>query len=94
MIKEHKMYSVICDRCQINAFENDENIAWESEGSAWEMAYASGWQKIKDRHYCPGCYEINDEDQLVVKGGCRIYFEHKPKPTHGKDNIWSRKSKV
>lgn len=67
MINEKKMYSVSCDRCEIDAFENDENIAWESAGSAWEMAYAVGWQEIKGKHYCPGCYHIDEQDRLVVK---------------------------
>ena len=69
MINEKKMYSVSCDRCKIDAFENDENIAWESAGSAWEMAYACGWQEIRGKHYCPGCYDIDEEDELVVKAG-------------------------
>ncbi|MCI4650841.1 hypothetical protein [Phaeodactylibacter sp.] len=79
MIEQITMYTIRCDRCEITAFQDQEDTAWDSKEAAWELAENQGWEKINERHYCPGCYEIDEEDELVVKAGVRIYFEHKAK---------------
>lgn len=69
MIKEVKMYSVICDRCG-KAFIDEFNgiMAWLDEGTAKEQAMESEWTEIDDKHYCPDCYEFDDElDEYVPK---------------------------
>lgn len=69
MIKEVKMYSVICDRCG-KAFVDEFNgiVAWVDEGTAKEQAMESEWAEIGDKHYCPDCYEFDDElDEYVPK---------------------------
>ena len=53
------MYSVICDRCG-KAFI-DGIVAWLDEGTAKEQAMESEWAEIGDKHYCPDCYEFDDE---------------------------------
>ena len=54
MIKEVKMYSVVCDRCG-NQFVDEFNgiVAWLDEGTAKEQAMESEWAEIGDKHYCP-----------------------------------------
>ena len=38
------------------------------EGTAKEQAIESEWADIGDKHYCPDCYEFNDElDEYVPK---------------------------
>lgn len=69
MIKQVTMYSVICDRCG-KAFIDEFNgiVAWLDEGTAKEQAMESEWQEIGDKHYCPNCYEFDDElDEYVPK---------------------------
>lgn len=69
MIKPVTMYSVICDRCG-KAFIDEFNgiVAWFDEGTAKEQAMESEWAEIGDKHYCPDCYEFDDElDEYVPK---------------------------
>ena len=69
MIKEVKMYSVVCDRCG-KSFIDEFNgiVAWLDEGTAKEQAMESEWAEIGDKHYCPECYEFDDElDEYVPK---------------------------
>ena len=68
MIKPVTMYSVVCDRCGKTYNENDGVIAWLDEGTARGQALELEWIEIEDKHYCPDCYEFNDElDEYVPK---------------------------
>ena len=59
MIKEVKMYSVVCDRCGKPFIDEFNGIgAWLDEGTAKEQAMESEWAEIGDKHYCPDCYEF------------------------------------
>ena len=65
MIKEVKMYSVICDRCGRIL---EDGAFWEDKSSAISYALKSKWAEIGDKHYCPDCYEFDDElDEYVPK---------------------------
>lgn len=67
MIKEVKMYSIKCDGCG-KVFNVDDIVAWTDECSAREYALGSEWQEIDDKHYCPDCYEYDEEiDEYVPK---------------------------
>lgn len=68
MIKEVKMYSVVCDRCGKTFGEDDGVDAWVDECTAKEQAMESEWAEIGDKHYCPDCYEFDDVlDEYVPK---------------------------
>lgn len=68
MIKPVTMYSVICDRCGKIYGEDDGIIAWGDECTAKEQAMESEWAEIGDKHYCPDCYEFDEElDEYVPK---------------------------
>lgn len=48
--------------------EDDGIIAWGDECTAKEQAMESEWAEIGDKHYCPDCYEFDDElDEYVPK---------------------------
>ena len=69
MIKPVTMYSVVCDRCG-KQFVDEFNgiVAWLDEGTVKEQAMESEWVEIGDKHYCPDCYEFDDElDEYVPK---------------------------
>ena len=67
MIKPVTMYSVVCDRCG-KTFETDGCIAWTDKQSVISYALASEWKEIGDKHYCPDCYEFDEElDESVPK---------------------------
>lgn len=68
MIKEVTMYSVVCDRCGKTYGVDDGIISWGDECTAKEQAMESEWEEIGDKHYCPDCYEFNEElDEYVPK---------------------------
>lgn len=65
MIKEVKMYQVVCDRC--GRFLEDAAV-WDYKNRAIAYAINSRWTEIGDKHYCPDCYEFDDElDEYVPK---------------------------
>lgn len=67
MIKPVTMYSVVCDRCG-KTFEADDSVAWTDKQSARFYALESEWKEIDNKHYCPDCYEFDDElDEYVPK---------------------------
>lgn len=68
MIKPVTMYSVVCDRCGKTFGEDDAIVAWTDICTAREQAMESEWVEIGDKHYCPKCYEYDDElDEYVPK---------------------------
>ena len=69
MIKPVTMYSVICDRCGKSFIDEFNGIgAWLDKGTAKEQAMESEWAEIGDKHYCPDCYEFDEElDEYVPK---------------------------
>lgn len=69
MIQEVKMYTIICDNCGKNVNEGNEITCWSDKGYAEDSAMESDWIKEDGNHYCADCFEYDDEDNLVIKGG-------------------------
>lgn len=68
MILKVDMYTVQCDNCKCTSGDYpSEYSAWNDKNGAEEEAMESGWTREEDNHYCPECYEYDDEDNLVVK---------------------------
>ena len=67
MIKEVKMYTVICDCCGKDACAGTDYASWNESSYVEEIAVEDGWLCDDEHHYCPECYEFDDEDNLVVK---------------------------
>lgn len=62
MIKKIDMYACVCDRCgKIYEDEDMGYIAWVDGGQAFESASENGWTEIGGKHYCPDCYEYDEE---------------------------------
>lgn len=69
MIKEIKMYTIICDGCGKNVCEGSEYAGWDDVDYVWDTADEENWIKDEDNpgtHYCPDCYEYDDDDNLVI----------------------------
>lgn len=76
MIKEVTMYSVVCDRCGKTYGVDDGIDCWVDICTAREQAMESEWIEIGEKHYCPDCYEFNEElDEYVPKKQRRISNE-------------------
>ena len=67
MIKTVTTYSVVCDRCG-KTFIANGGVAWDDKQLTIFYALESEWKEIGDKHYCPDCYEFDDElDEYVPK---------------------------
>lgn len=67
MIKELKMYTVICDNCGKDCNEGEEYSCWNDIGYAEEVAMNADWIEEDDKHYCHDCYSYDDNDNLIIK---------------------------
>jgi hypothetical protein len=65
MIIPVQIYTVKCDKCGKEG-SDDEYLGWNCIQYVEECAIESGWHKDDDEHYCPNCYELDDEGEVVV----------------------------
>ena len=69
MIKEVTYYDIICDRCG-KSLTKESGDCYPDTKAAEMVALQSEWKEIGGKHYCPGCYEVDDEtDEYVPKEG-------------------------
>lgn len=75
MTYETIMYGIKCNRCQ-QIYEDGEgaNLAVDRHGDLEESAQEDGWYVNGDRHYCPNCHTINENDEVVTKPLIDYYF--------------------
>jgi Zn finger protein HypA/HybF involved in hydrogenase expression len=68
MIQKVEMFTIKCDNCgKLYEDEHQGFCAWNYEGAAWEYASEENWIREDDKHYCPNCYEYDDDDNLIIK---------------------------
>jgi hypothetical protein len=60
MIKEIKFYSIECDCCK-NLCDSRIDL-----GPALLCAFDSDWIEHEEKHYCPKCYSIGENDKVVI----------------------------
>lgn len=78
MIHEVTMFSISCDNCNEDYIESHNGwSAMNDQSSIQELADNDGWHTDDEKHYCPNCFTINDEDNLILK-------QVTSKPTHKK----------
>ena len=63
-----------CDGCGEHIELGDGTSFYEGDDGhlAEKEARESGWLVIGNRHYCPNCHHVNDDDNIETKDG-RIY---------------------
>jgi hypothetical protein len=70
---------LVCDGCG-ETFETGEGYvcyADDPDGSLlWSDASASDWLQMGDRHYCPDCWERDDDDNILTKDGRKYNDDH------------------
>ena len=67
MLKEVKMYTVLCDNCGKDVNKDAEYSAWNEKVFAEDIAMEADWIKENDNHYCPDCFTYDDDDNLLIK---------------------------
>jgi len=67
MIKEVKMYTVICDCCGVDVNDNMEYSCYSEANHAQYCAMDSDWiHPEENKHYCPDCFTYDDDDKLII----------------------------
>lgn len=61
MIKKVIKFTVACDRCK-----KEINEDYYDSDNAEEHAIINDWLVIDKKHYCPDCYERDDNDDIVI----------------------------
>ena len=75
-------YKIGCDCCGGIFCDSDGYVCFDGDvdGSVIRNeADSSGWMEIGDKHYCPNCYEINDNDEIVTKDGHKYDYDTREK---------------
>lgn len=68
MIKEVKCYSLMCDNCHKGYIESGSDYCvWLEESIAIESATENDWIEHEGKHYCPNCYEVDEDDNITIK---------------------------
>jgi hypothetical protein len=67
MIKEVKMFTLVCDCCGKDVNEGTSYSCWSDENYLHDLADDEDWAKDGDKDYCKSCFEYNDNDELIIK---------------------------
>ena len=70
MIKEVTYYDIICDRFG-KSLTKESEMSYPDTGIAEMVAIDTEWKKIRGKHYCAECYELDEKTDEYVpnKGG-------------------------
>jgi hypothetical protein len=67
MIKEVKMFTLVCDCCGKDVNEDTAYSCWNETSYLHDLADDEGWAKDGDKDYCEDCFEYDDNDQLIIE---------------------------
>lgn len=67
MIKELKMYTIVCDGCGEDVNADTSWSCWSDVEYNEDIRQEAGWEKVDDKHYCTDCFEYDDNDELILK---------------------------
>jgi hypothetical protein len=67
MLKEVKMFTIICDGCGKDVNDDTDYSAWNDESYVDDIRQEADWEKVDDKHYCTDCYEYDDDDEIIIK---------------------------
>lgn len=66
MIVKEYFYNVECDCCHCLA---NEDLWQVDENTAKENALDNDWREFEGKHYCPKCWKLDDDENIVTKDG-------------------------
>lgn len=67
MIKELTMYTIICDNCKKDLYAEADYSGYNEKDYVIDDAMDEGWIEMTDKYYCPDCFTINDNDEIIIK---------------------------
>lgn len=59
MIITEVFYGLKCNRC-MDVFSDGDHSFWDDKGEVVQYAFDNEWIEQGGKHYCPSCYDIND----------------------------------
>ena len=65
-VKKIEMFTIICDGCGKDVNSDTAWSCWSDVENNEEIRQEEGWEKIGDKHYCTDCFEIDDNDEIVL----------------------------
>jgi len=66
MIKSVEMFTCICDNCGLDIGSLQEYSCWNDKHYAKDNAMDSEWIEENGKIYCPSCYSISDNDEIII----------------------------
>lgn len=66
MLKEIKMYTIICDNCGKDSNVGKENSCWSEVMHAKDVAMDSDWINHEGKDLCTDCWHYDDEDNIII----------------------------
>jgi len=67
MIEKIDCVTLSCDNCK-KVYENYNGFTvFLDTNTAMEEAQDDDWYRDEDKHYCPDCYTLDDDDNLILK---------------------------
>ena len=67
MFKEISIYTIICDGCGSNSMENSDWAGFTDKDIVLEDAKDRGFQEIDGKHYCENYWQLDNNDDIVIK---------------------------
>ena len=67
MLKEVKMFTIVCDGCGEDVNDDTDYSCWNDENYVEDIRHEAGWEKVNDKHYCNDCFKYDDNDELIIK---------------------------
>lgn len=66
MIKELKMFTVICDRCGKDVSNEEEYAGYSDVDYVKDIAHNYDWIEYENEDVCNECYEYDENDNLII----------------------------
>ena len=71
-------YNIVCDCCGESFHDGNDFVCFSDDpdgGLIRDEALTANWLEIGDKHYCPDCYSIDDDDNIVTKDGHKFDYD-------------------
>jgi len=71
-------FKIVCDGCGETFHSVDDFVCFDGDADGSMIcneADSADWMVLGDKHYCPGCYSIDEENRIVTKDGHKYDYD-------------------
>ena len=65
MFIQVECWNVKCDGCGLE-FDGGEFSGWNDKSYSYDVAQNEDWEEIDGSHYCPECWQWNEDETEVI----------------------------